>query len=940
MYLDDTFFIAALALLAGLALLVVFCVILFNKIRRLEAVSTRLIQDLMRLQMQFSDLQGALRARPDAPAAFRTTDPSQPAAPKPGLVRPATPQAPPPAFQQPQPAPQPIPMQQASGPASPYRGPDAQNHPVVLKRERFAALSAFLRDNWVYVVSAVSLAFAGLFFVQYGIENGLLPPPVRVAMAVLLGAALIATGEWLFRRLGEGSETLGDYLPPVFSGAGLVSIYGGIAAGRLLYALYSDFVAFLGLGLTTLAAIALGWRHGPFLVAIGIIGATAAPYLVDGSGDPGDWLYAYFAAIALAGLAVDSYRRWAWISVLALALPFLGALPVTLSGLMSDAALAGFALAMAALAVLVPRRAVPPDHPGPSLSMRILKTRVWPPFPERLAIGGVAVASAFLALAGSGIEAYAGLAAMTVFLALGTRKADGIGDLGLLPVLAFVALSVLDANRLSLIFNPSALQVSPLTIPAGSAAHLLVLGCAAVMTVALAWRIRPPLDLPVGFGAAVTAPVIAVLLEFLWRPHARFDALTWTLVIAALAGLMAAIALYLIRDGKLRPASWHVLSACSLAALAVFIGAPAAALTIAFAVIVAASAFIDRHFRFPETAWFAQGAAAFVTFRLTVEPGFDFAADGALWLVILVYGAAIASAVIAGRFFRDDARAARGIMESAALGWAALFANALILRFVSNGSAFDALETHWSVALHAFPWLIVALTQLYRMQFGGPLFRFRAVLAAAAGVAFVLLTLFAVLVVNPIFSGGINQLRGPLIADTLLLAYGLPGLLLVAAAWKLAMPGLMRKGIGGVGALLVALYVALEIRRFWHGVDIAGSRVLDGELYSYTAALVLAGGGLLWQAIRLGSETLRRIAMAVIALTIVKVFFWDAGDLAGLTRVLTFLGVGLSLAGLAWLNRWARLQITSRSTPEPQAPAPGNPAPGPNDAPDTPPTNT
>ena len=27
--------------------------------------------------------------------------------------------------------------------------------------------------------------------------------------------------------------------------------------------------------------------------------------------------------------------------------------------------------------------------------------------------------------------------------------------------------------------------------------------------------------------------------------------------------------------------------------------------------------------------------------------------------------------------------------------------------------------------------------------------------------------------------------------------------------------------------------------------------------------------------------------------------------LTGLTRVLSFLGLGLSLAGLAWLNRWA-----------------------------------
>ena len=45
--------------------------------------------------------------------------------------------------------------------------------------------------------------------------------------------------------------------------------------------------------------------------------------------------------------------------------------------------------------------------------------------------------------------------------------------------------------------------------------------------------------------------------------------------------------------------------------------------------------------------------------------------------------------------------------------------------------------------------------------------------------------------------------------------------------------------------------------------------------------------------------------MIVIGLTIAKVFLLDAAGLTGLTRVFSFLGLGLSLAGLAWLNRWA-----------------------------------
>jgi uncharacterized membrane protein len=70
-------------------------------------------------------------------------------------------------------------------------------------------------------------------------------------------------------------------------------------------------------------------------------------------------------------------------------------------------------------------------------------------------------------------------------------------------------------------------------------------------------------------------------------------------------------------------------------------------------------------------------------------------------------------------------------------------------------------------------------------------------------------------------------------------------------------------------------------------------------------ALLLAGGLLLYQALARNSAGLRRLALVVIGLTIAKVFLVDAGELSGLLRVFSFLALGLVLAGLAWLNRWA-----------------------------------
>lgn len=115
-----------------------------------------------------------------------------------------------------------------------------------------------------------------------------------------------------------------------------------------------------------------------------------------------------------------------------------------------------------------------------------------------------------------------------------------------------------------------------------------------------------------------------------------------------------------------------------------------------------------------------------------------------------------------------------------------------------------------------------------------------------------------------------------------------------------------------MGTGLLALYAGLEIRRFWQGDWLGRPGVAQGELYTYTLALMLLGAGLLYQAIARRSVPLRRVAMAVIGLTIAKVFLLDAAGLTGLTRVISFLGLGLSLAGLAWLNRWAGEAVKDR----------------------------
>ena len=105
---------------------------------------------------------------------------------------------------------------------------------------------------------------------------------------------------------------------------------------------------------------------------------------------------------------------------------------------------------------------------------------------------------------------------------------------------------------------------------------------------------------------------------------------------------------------------------------------------------------------------------------------------------------------------------------------------------------------------------------------------------------------------------------------------------------------------------LLGLWLGLTIRHFWRGaigVELPG--IEQRALYSYTVALLIIGAGLFYQSLARQSTILRMAGLVVIGLAVAKVFVLDIRGLGGLIRVFSLLFLGLALAGLAWLNRWA-----------------------------------
>lgn len=807
---------------------------------------------------------------------------------------------------------------EAEGPVAPEAvpGPAAAGGPIVMRPDRAAALGRWLKENWVLTVSAVSLALAGIFLVQYGVEKGYLPPPVRVLMALAFGAALIAAGEVIRRRWGDTERATTAYLPSTFSGAGLVSMFAGVLAARQLYDLIGAGTALTGLGLVAVLAIVLGWFYGPFLAAFGLLGAAAAPFIVGGEAETPYWMYIYYAVLAFIGLAVDAVRRWAWVSVLALILGFGGAW-MTWAGIGGGGWYALTLTVLALMAVAVPVLSLVPRHGGATiLEARLQGGGNWPEFPTRLAGGAVAAASAALLLlpsvsAEESLLVFLCLAALALALALWAEGARALSDLTILPAAAFLARLAtegVERGPLAADYVAQAIRLRPPETAAPMTASLL-LGLAALVSLAAAWRSFSERDYPAPWaaGAALVAPVAAVILELFWQPSLVMGAYPWALHAITLAALMVVLAERFARaDGEdHRRAAYATLSALSLIALALFLVTTKGALTLALSALLVVAAALDRRFRLPEMGLFIQAGVLTLGWRLVIDPGLDWAFDAPLWEVMASFGGAVAAMAAALWLLMGRERTgARVFLESGLAGYAAIFANVLITRWIEERVGHVDMFQHWVPSLQAMPWLVVMLVQLYRIQLNGRMWIVRGILAGVGAFLSLALLLVAVFPANPLWS--YELVSGPLLLDTLAAAYALPGLMLLLAVTRLGHLRLwLRRALMGAGTGLAVLYAGLEIRRFWRGDLLAVPGTTQAELYSYTVAMMAVGAALLYQAIARRSGGLRRLAMTVIGLTIGKVFLIDASGLTGLTRVFSFLLLGLALAGLAWLNRWA-----------------------------------
>ncbi len=796
----------------------------------------------------------------------------------------------------------------------------------VFNREKMAALADWIKENWFYAIAALSLALAGVFFVQYGIESGYLTPFWRVMGALTLGAGMIAAGEWIRRKSGDEADSHTAHLPSVFSGAGLVALFAGVLAARQMYGLIGPEMALIGLVLVAVLAVVLGWFYGPLLAMVGIVGALAAPFLVGGSSESGWLFYYYFALIVVAALLVDAIKRWAWISALSLIFGFGAALAIFQMGA-DGAHFLGFALIAAAVAATVPVLQFWPQHDGEmvALSLNRFKGRKpdWPEFPTRLASGsfGAAVLVAVLVSlnATSAGEVWLALITLTALSGMALiwfMHAPALRDIAVLPLIGFLFLLFAQGQAIGSLYLEffAGRNRLPETSPPWDVTLIVALALAGSALVFWRGLREPQYRLLWAGAAALFAPLAVLILENWWWPVSVLGAGLWAWHAMAAAVLMVLFALHCGRiDGEdRRRVAIFALSAMTMISFALVVMLFSVALTLAIAVMVLLAALVDRKFDLRLLSVFVQVGGVVVGYRLLVDPGVIWAFEADIWEFLLAYGGAII--LFGGAWFllRQRVRtAAIVVMESAVWSITALFASVALARI------FDGADNAGApVSLFALVWLISAANQLYRVKLDGMMRWVRIGLASVFGLIGMFALGLTLTVFNPMFTH-FQTVQGPLIFDTLMVSYLLPALLFgFVAYWFGHLHHRLRIAFATISAGLAALYLALQIRRFWQGDYLAGVGTTDGELYSYTVAMLLVSVGLLFFGFSRRSVMIRRLAIIGIGLTIAKVFMIDMAGLTGLIRVASFLGLGLSLAGLAWVNR--RMSAQWEQAPEPE----------------------
>jgi uncharacterized membrane protein len=821
-------------------------------------------------------------AAPERPARDATPPPRfvAPSAPRPRPAAIATPVEPAPrphpavAPRSVEPAPQPRPAV-ATRPVEPARQPVSPTLSLAGVAERLGApdreaLEDMLGGRVLAWVGGLAVLLGIAFLFAMAASRGWIDESARVALAALGATALLTVGVWLHERKGRTDAALAAVA------SGVAGMFVTITVAAQVYELVPDLVAIVMAVATGAAATGLAVRwESRGIGALGILGALVAPVLAGAEPEGASVAILWVALASAAGVLL--WQRWDWLALAAFGV----SAPQWAFYLFDGAGLWAALLTLAAFGAL--GVALAAGH-----EMRVRADSIRPTSAFLLALNALAVAAAgWFALegmgeAGAGKVWLAGLAAVHVAFGLAAPRLARVSrDLGLLSLVLGVLLAnvafglIADGVVLTAGWAASSVGFAALARRPGSGprdAALVQAGLGGHIALALIHTLA--VDAPVSelsnagpLSAAGAAGIVMLAAACLVSGRlAGEDRPEWR---AALDGLGLAALAYLTAmalDGPAVALAWTAESAALLAL---------------------AHGTRDRVAGWAALGFLTLAGGHVLAFEVPPESLTGGVADPVPSLAAL--GAVAAAAIAAARVLpawlvEDDSRRLRLALDAAGA-----LAVAYLTILLLDGAPLTA-----ALAAEALGLALLARRFGDRPAGVGAL----AFLGAAA--------LHGVVNVAPPVSL-VTGLGDPLGAVGALGA--VVGAAFAAAGALATLDHRTRPALLGAAGV-VALYLAsgLVVTPF-ESADAVDTALLSAHQQGQMVLSVfwaLTGVGVLVTGLRRDLHALRLAGLALLGVTVAKVFFFDLATLSSIYRVVSFIGLGLLLLAGAFV--WQRMR--------------------------------
>jgi len=168
-----------------------------------------------------------------------------------------------------------------------------------------------IATTWMLRAAVILLVLGLAYFIKYSHQRNLLPPELRLSVAVLFALVIVGIGCKLLNRAKY--RIFGTAL----TGAGFAGLYLCVFASVSIYHLLGMWVGLVGMAVLTAAGAALALRFDSiFLAMLAVCGGFLAPVLMNSGSRNLVALFSYMGVLVLGSLVIARRRSWQAVNIL------------------------------------------------------------------------------------------------------------------------------------------------------------------------------------------------------------------------------------------------------------------------------------------------------------------------------------------------------------------------------------------------------------------------------------------------------------------------------------------------------------------------------------------------------------------------------------------------------------------------------------------------